>query len=427
MRRRGRNVSFQPPPEHRPPNAEDILLARLGPTPLPPPQLPAGPVRAAGATAPSAAPGQPAATGEAGGPSAPESDVVSERRPRLFAVVHETLRARHYSPRTEKAYVWWIKRFLAFHGMRPPRDMGTAEITSFLSSLATRGHVSASTQNQAFSALLFLFREVLGREVAGLEQVVRAKRPPRIPLVLTPHEVAAILDQLKGTLWLMASLMYGSGLRLLECCCLRVKDVDFARREITVREGKGRKDRVIPLPARLSLALQSHLERAGRQHRADLDSGWGSVALPDALARKYPSATREWAWQWVFPGSRLYTVPGTGERRRHHVHESVVQRAFKVAVRLARVAKPASCHSMCHSFATHLLEAGCDIRTIQELLGHSDVATTMIYVVVAVMWWRASVGADLGGHGASTSHNGSLQIPKKHEQILVVLPDRQAS
>jgi len=381
MRSRGRNVSFQPPPEHRPPSAEDILLAHSGRTPLAPHLRPPGPVRA-GVAAPSALPGQQAAAGRAGGSSPPQSDPVSERRPRLFTVVHETLQARHYSPRTEKAYVWWIKRFLAFHGMRPPRDMGSAEITSFLSSLATRGHVSASTQNQAFSALLFLFREVLGREVAGLDQVIRAKRPARIPLVLTPAEVAAILDQLNGTLRLMASLMYGAGLRLLECCRLRVKDVDFARREITVRDGKGRKDRVTPLPARLSLALQSHLERAGRQHRADLDSGWGSVALPDALARKYPSATREWAWQWVFPGSRLYTVPGTGERRRHHVHESVVQRAFKVAVRLARVAKPASCHSMRHSFATHLLEAGYDIRTIQELLGHSDVATTMIYTHV---------------------------------------------
>ena len=223
---------------------------------------------------------------------------------------------------------------------------------------------------------------MLGREVLGLEEVVRAKRPPRMPLVLTPAEVAAILGQLEGTLRLMASLMDGAGLRLLECCHLRVKDIDFARREITVRDGKGRKDRVTPLPERLSEALRAHLERVGRQHRAELGAGLGGVELPDALARKYPSATRDWAWQWVFPGSRLYTVPGTGERRRHHLHESVVQRAFKVAVRLARVAKPASCHSMRHSFATHLLEAGYDIRTIQELLGHSDVATTMIYTHV---------------------------------------------
>jgi integron integrase len=194
--------------------------------------------------------------------------------------------------------------------------------------------------------------------------------------------VGAILEQLEGTVWLMATLMYGAGLRVLECCRLRIKDVDLERREITVRDGKGRKDRVTPLPARLLPALQSHLERIGRQHRADLDSGWGSVALPDALDRKYPSASRDWAWQWVFPASRLYTVRETGERRRHHLHESAVQRAFKVAVKLARVAKPASCHSMRHSFATHLLEAGYDIRTIQELLGHSDVATTMIYTHV---------------------------------------------
>jgi integron integrase len=260
--------------------------------------------------------------------------------------------------------------------------MGTEEITGFLSSLATRGHVSAATQNQAFSALLFLFREVLSREVVGLEEVVRAKRPPRIPLVLTPDEVAAILGQLHGTLWLMASLMYGAGLRLLECCRLRVKDVDHARGEITVRDGKGRKDRVTPLPARLQEPLRVHLEKVDRQHRADLEQGWGSVELPDALAIKYPSAARDWAWQWIFPASRLYTVAATGERRRHHVHESVVQREFKVAVRLARVAKPASCHSLRHSFATHLLEVGYDIRTIQELLGHSDVATTMIYTHV---------------------------------------------
>ena len=194
--------------------------------------------------------------------------------------MRQTLRARHYSPRTEKSYVWWIRRFLAFHGMRPPRDMGAAEITSFLSSLATRGQVSAATQNQAFSALLFLFREVLGREVLGLEQVVRAKRPPRIPLVLTPAEVAAILGQLEGTLWLMASLMYGAGLRLLECCHLRVKDIDFARREIIVRDGKGRKDRVTPLPERLSEALRAHLERVGRQHNAELDAGLGGSSCP---------------------------------------------------------------------------------------------------------------------------------------------------
>jgi integron integrase len=260
--------------------------------------------------------------------------------------------------------------------------MGAQEVTSFLSSLATRGHVSASTQNQAFSALLFLFREVLKQELDGLDQVVRAKRPPRLPLVLTRGEVASILAELDGTIRLMAGLMYGAGLRLLECCRLRVKDLDFERYEVTVRDGKGRKDRVAPLPAQLGQALQAHLARVGRQHGTDVSAGWGGVALPDALARKYPNAARDWAWQWVFPASRLYSDAETGERRRHHLHESVVQRAFKVAVKLARVAKPASCHSMRHSFATHLLEAGYDIRTIQELLGHSDVSTTMIYTHV---------------------------------------------
>jgi integron integrase len=367
---RTRSVSYQPPPEYRPPNADDIALARSR-----------GAIQARQPLEGSAVSGHPALSRSEVETLPPASGPVEAPR-RLLPVVRETLRARHYSPRTEKSYVWWIRRFLAFHGMRPPREMATAEITRFLSSLATTGHVSASTQNQAFSALLFLFREVLGRKLEGLDQVVRATRPPRMPLVLTRSEVGAILEQLEGTVWLMATLMYGAGLRVLECCRLRIKDLDLERREITVRDGKGRKDRVTPLPARLLPALQSHLERIGRQHRADLDSGWGSVALPDALDRKYPSASRDWAWQWVFPASRLYTVRETGERRRHHLHESAVQRAFKVAVKLARVAKPASCHSMRHSFATHLLEAGYDIRTIQELLGHSDVATTMIYTHV---------------------------------------------
>jgi integron integrase len=227
--------------------------------------------------------------------------------------------------------------------------------------------------------LLFLYREVLGRELTGLDQVVRAKQPVRVPLVLAREEVAAILRQLVGTPWLMASLMYGAGQRLLECARLRVKDVDFARGEITVRDGKGRKDRVTVLPTKLAEALSAHLERVRHQHGSDLAAGAGFVALPHALARKYGSAAREWAWQWVFPATRFYVDGLTGQRRRHHLHETVLQRAFKQARRSAGIPKPASCHTLRHSFATHLLENGYDIRTIQELLGHSSVATTMIY------------------------------------------------
>jgi integron integrase len=260
--------------------------------------------------------------------------------------------------------------------------MGAPEVRQFLSSLATRESVGASTQNQAFSALLFLYRVVLGRELAGLDETVRAKRPIRLPLVLTRSEVASILRHLSGTPWLMASLMYGSGLRVLECARLRVKDLDFQRCEITVRDGKGRKDRVTLLPAKLVEPLKAHLERVRQQHLLDLRAGVGSVALPDALARKYSTAASEWCWQWVFAATRFHVERSTGEMRRHHLHETVLQRSFKDALRAAGVPKPASCHSLRHSFATHLLESGYDIRTIQELLGHNDVSTTMIYTHV---------------------------------------------
>jgi len=290
---------------------------------------------------------------------------------------------RHYSARTERAYVGWIKRFIFFYdAKRHPDTMGAAEVTSFLSHLAMSQRVSASTQNQAFSALLFLYREVLGIELTGLETASRAKRPERMPVVLAPAEVASILRHLHGTVWLMASLMYGAGLRLLECCRLRAKDVDFQRGEIIVRDGKGRKDRVTMLPSRLVEPLQAHLARVRAQHEADLGRGLGNVALPDALERKYPRAGSEWAWQWVFPARRHYVDTKTGQRRRHHLHESVLQHAFATAVRVAGIAKHATCHSLRHSFATHLLEAGHDIRTIQELLGHRDVSTTMIYTHV---------------------------------------------
>ena len=302
-------------------------------------------------------------------------------KPRLLDRVRGSLRARHYSFRTEKAYVAWIRRYLAFHRMRHPLEMGTAEITAFLTALAVRLNVSASTQKQAFSAVLFLYREVLDRELAGLDRVVRAKPPVRLPLVLGRQEVASLLGCLRGTPLLMASLLYGSGLRLLECARLRVKDVDFDRRELVVRDGKGGKDRVTILPDGLVLPLARHLERLRRVHDRDTARGVG-VHLPYALARKYAAAAHEWAWRFVFPAARTYTDVQTGEVRRHHLHESALQRALRTAVVEAGLAKPATCHTLRHSFATHLLEAGYDIRTIQELLGHSDVNTTMIYTHV---------------------------------------------
>ena len=302
--------------------------------------------------------------------------------PRLLDRVRGALRARHYSPRTEEAYVGWIRRFIFFHHNRHPDGLGAPEVTGYLSHLASDRHVSASTQNQAFSALLFLYREVLGRTLEGLDQTPRARLPVRLPVVLTREEVVTVLRHLRGSPWLMAALMYGAGLRLLECCRLRVKDVDFARNELVVRDGKGRKDRVTVLPGRLAPQLRAHLERAQRQHVTDLEAKAGLVALPYALARKFPNANREWAWQWVFPATRIHTDAATGERRRHHVHETVVQREFAAAVRAARLTKTATCHTLRHSFATHLLETGYDIRTIQELLGHTDLSTTMVYTHV---------------------------------------------
>jgi integron integrase len=300
----------------------------------------------------------------------------------VLARVQAAVRTRHYSRRTEKAYVGWIRRFIAYHRGRDPSALGAAEVKAFLSRLAVDGHVSASTQNQAFSALLFLYRDVLGTTLSDLADTQRAKRPERLPMVLSTAEVRAVLGRLRGRLLTMASLMYGSGLRLLECVRLRIKDVDFDRNEITVRDGKGRKDRVTVLPERVAARLRAHIEKVRRVHDGDLTIGAGSVAMPDALARKYPGASREWGWQWVFPAARLYADRVTGERRRHHVHESVLQRAFREAVRASGIAKPATCHTLRHSFATHLLESGYDIRTIQELLGHSDVSTTMIYTHV---------------------------------------------
>jgi integron integrase len=303
-----------------------------------------------------------------------------DARPILERMSH-AIAARHYSRRTERAYTGWVRRYMAFHQGRGVAEMGEAEVTQFLSTLVTRGRVTASTQNQALSALLFVYRDVLGRELHGLD-AVRAKPSIRLPVVLSREEVSTVLRHLHGSPWLMMSLMYGAGLRLLECARLRVKDLDFDRGEITVRDGKGRKDRVSLLPAKLAPPLRAHLERRRREHALDRAGGCGHVELPDALDRKYRGASEEWAWQWVFPASRVYVHAGTGQRRRHHLHESVLQRAFKDAVRAAGLTKPATCHTLRHSFATHLLDFGYDIRTIQELLGHSDVATTMVYTHV---------------------------------------------
>jgi integron integrase len=312
-------------------------------------------------------------------PDPPQS---ANHAPRLLEVVKARLRAKHYSPRTEEAYVGWIRRFIRFHRPRHRRVLGESDVTAFLTSLAVQQGVAASTQNQALSALIFLYGEVLGVELDWLRGLIRARRPERLPVVLTQDEVRRVLAQLDGTVWLMASLLYGAGLRLLERAELRVKDVDLARRELRVRDGKGRKDRVTMIPARLLAPLSEQLARVRRQHEADLRRGDGWVALPDALMRKSPNAGRELGWHWLFPATRTYVDPTSGQRRRHHLHESVLQKAVKEAVRRAGLTKPATCHTFRHSFATHLLESGYDIRTIQELLGHSDVSTTMIYTHV---------------------------------------------
>jgi integron integrase len=325
--------------------------------------------------------------------------------------VREVLRFHHYSLRTEKAYWQWIRRYLVFHrdrphgspqaqtltrpattlshpmgeghGWRHPKELGAPEIAQFLAHLALAGNVAASTQNQALNALVFLYGQVLQLPLGDLGEFARVKRPARLPVVLSQEETQRVLSALKpGTGSLIIRLLYGTGMRLLECLRLRVKDVDFARNQIVVREGKGDKDRMTMLPDRLKAELQTHLERVKLLHETDLTEGSGQVYLPHALARKYPKADREWAWQYVFPAAGRSKDPRTGMVRRHHVNELAVQRMMKKAVRLARLKKPATCHSLRHSFATHQLEAGYDIRTVQDLLGHQDVATTMIYLHV---------------------------------------------
>ena len=302
--------------------------------------------------------------------------------PRLLDQVRELIRIRHYSIRTEQAYVQWIRRFILFHGKRHPRDMGARELTAFLSDLAGQRNVAASTQNQALHAILFLYRDVLKVDLPWLNQIQRAKKPQRLPVVFTREEVKALLAQLEGTTWLMAMLTYGSGLRLLECLRLRVKDVDFHYKQLLVRDAKGQKDRVTMLPSSLIDPMRTHLARVHQLHESDLREGFGRVHLPHALAGKYPSANREWGWQYVFPSSRRSIDPRSGSERRHHAPEDGLQRAVKQAIRNANIVKPGSVHTLRHSFATHLLESGYDIRTVQELLGHADVKTTMIYTHV---------------------------------------------
>jgi integron integrase len=311
-----------------------------------------------------------------------ESNPPEPPKPRLLDRVRQAVRARHLSRRTEEAYVAWIRRFIFFHNKRHPAEMGASEVTKFLTSLAVDGQVATSTQSQALSALLFLSRDVLEVDLPWPDGIVRAKHPERLPVVLTREEVCAVLQRFEGVPRLMAYLLYGAGLRVLECCRLRVQDIDFATNRIVVRGGKGGKDRVTMLPATVRADLARHLDAVRALHHRDVAAGAGWVELPTALLRKHPNAGREWVWQWVFPATRIYRDRLTGQRRRHHLHETVLQRAVKAAVRRVGISKRASPHTLRHSFATHLLEDGHDIRTVQELLGHRDVTTTMIYTHV---------------------------------------------
>jgi integron integrase len=301
---------------------------------------------------------------------------------RLLDQVRETIRRKHYSLRTEATYIDWIKRYIFFHQKRHPAEMGAPEMEQFLNYLAVKRQVAASTQNQALSALVFLYREVLHKEFEWMEKLERAKKPARLPVVLTELEVRQLMANLDGRNWLMASLLYGAGLRLMECVRLRVKDVDFQYRQITVRDGKGGKDRVTMLPESSIEPLKQHLKRINVLHARDIAAGYAGVYLPFALERKYRGAGRQWEWQYVFPAKNRSLDPRDGKERRHHIDEKTLQRAVKYAARAAKLTKPATCHTFRHSFATHLLQSGHDIRTVQELLGHKDVSTTMIYTHV---------------------------------------------
>ncbi|MCA9076255.1 MAG: integron integrase [Planctomycetaceae bacterium] len=325
----------------------------------------------------------------------------NQATPRLYDRIVETLRVRHYSRRTEEAYVHWIRRYLEFHGHQHPRHLGERDVNRFLTHLAVTEHVAASTQNQALSALLFLYEHVLEQPLDRIQGVVRARRSKRLPVVLTIDEVTRVMTHLDGNRWLIAMLLYGGGLRLLEGLRLRVKDLDFERAEITVREGKGDKDRVTMLPQAVISPLQKHLKCVRLIHEQDIADGYGRVELPHALARKYPNANREWCWQFVFPQERRWRNRKTGDQGRHHIDESLFSRSLKNAVRQAGLTKRVTSHTFRHSFATHLLTDGYDIRTVQELLGHKDVRTTMIYTHVL----------NRGGRGVRSPADGLVRDP----------------
>jgi len=318
-----------------------------------------------------------------------ETNIPVRANPRLFDHIREVLRLKHYSRRTEFSYIHWIRRYILFHNKRHPAEMGANEVTAFLTHLAVKRQVAAGTQNLALSAILFLYKQVLEIELPWLENVTRAKESQHLPVVLTREEIKALLAQFEGTYWLLFSLMYGTGLRLMECLRLRVKDIDFHYKQIIVRDGKGSKDRVTVLPAPLIEPLRDHLVRVKRLHEQDLADGYGKTNLPFALARKYPNADREWAWQYVFPGKNISKDPRSDHVGRHHLHSDAASKVIKSAIRKAGIMKPASSHTLRHSFATHLLEDGYDIRTVQELLGHKDVKTTQIYTHVLQKGGRA--------------------------------------
>ena len=329
-----------------------------------------------------AAPSRPAVANPDAEPATGAPASTPAPAPRLFDRLRGELRTRHYSLRTERAYVDWARRYILFHGKRHPRELGAAGVAAFLTHLAVERGVAAATQNQARSALLFLYGPVLGVELPWLDEVVGARTRRRLPVVLTPTEVRALLHEVSGAAGLVAGLLYGTGMRLLEGLRLRIKDIEFERREILVRNGKGGKDRVTVLPENLLLPLRDQLSHARSVHESDLRAGFGAVWLPDALAAKYPRAAASWGWQWVFPSASRSVDPRSGEVRRHHLHEHSVQRLVADAARRAGIVKPCSPHVLRHSFATHMLQAGYDIRTVQELLGHADVKTTMIYTHV---------------------------------------------
>lgn len=306
----------------------------------------------------------------------------TDQKPKLLTQLSQAMRSRHYSRNTESTYIHWVKRFIFFHHVRHPKDMAEPEINAFLTHLAVREHVSASTQNQALCAIIFLYKYVINRKIGDIGEVIRARKPVRLPVVMTRDEVKDVLSNLTGDKWIIAYLMYGAGLRLMECLRLRIQDLDFSKNQIIVRSGKGDKDRITMFPESVKKPLTEHLNKVKKIHESDLANGFGRVLLPDALARKYPNASKEFRWQWVFPQETLWQNKKTGERGRHHIDESIIQKSVKDAVTKAGLVKRATCHTFRHSFATHLLENGYDIRTVQELLGHKDLKTTMIYTHV---------------------------------------------